>query len=114
MNRVANWMPEYELTHAADRDLLDIARYTIKTWGLAQANWYEAEIRTHFIAIGKSEAHARPFLEHRPELLFCRCEHHYIFFLQRESACPLILAVFHENMDLMTRLRDRLELNGEK
>jgi len=78
-------MPEYELTHAADRDLLDIARYTIKTWGLEQANRYEAEIKTHFIAIGKREARAKPFLPHRPELLFCRCEHHYIFFFNGKT-----------------------------
>ena len=107
-------MPEYELTPGADHDLLEIARYTIKTWGLEQADRYEADLKMHLQAIGKGEACARPFLEHRPELLFCRCEHHYAFFLQRENACPLILAVFHENMDLMTRLRDRLELKDKE
>lgn len=105
-------MPEYELTPAADRDLLEIARYTIKTWGLEQAKRYEAALKSHFRDLGKGEAPARPFLDHRPELLLCRCEHHYAFFLQRENACPLILAVFHENMDLMTRLQDRLEPAG--
>ena len=35
--RVPTWMPEYELTPAAEEDLLEIARYTIKTWGLEQA-----------------------------------------------------------------------------
>ncbi len=107
-------MPEYELTPAADRDLLEIARYTINTWGFEQADRYEAELKAHFKAIGKGQARARSFLEHRPELLFCRCEHHYAFFLQRENACPLILAVFHKNMDLMARLRDRLELEGDE
>ena len=37
-----------------------------------------------------------------------RIEHHYVFHLVREDQCPLILAVLHENMDLMNRLRDRL------
>lgn len=99
-------MPEYEISPAADRDLLEIARYTIKTWGLEQADRYEA--------IGKGAARLRPFLEHRPELLFCRCEHHYVFLLQRANACPLILAVFHKNMDLMKRLRNRLEPQDEE
>ncbi|NOX57537.1 MAG: type II toxin-antitoxin system RelE/ParE family toxin [Planctomycetes bacterium] len=102
-------MPSYELSPAANRDLLEIARYTIKTWGLKQADRYEAALKKHFEAIGKGEAHARPLLEHRPELFFCRCEHHNMFFLQRENMCPLILAIFHEKMDLMTRLRNRLE-----
>ena len=102
-------MPEYELATAAERDLLEIARYTIKTWGLEQANRYEAALKDHFKAIGKGKARARRFLDHRKDLLYSRCEHHYAFFLKREDSCPLILAVFHENMDLMTRLRDRLE-----
>lgn len=102
-------MPEYEFAPAADHDLLEIARYTIRTWGLEQADRYEAALKKQFKAIGKGEAFARPLLEYRPELLCCRCEHHYVFFLQRGNACPLILGVFHENMDLLTRLRDRLE-----
>lgn len=107
-------MSEYELTPAAERDLLEIARYTIKTWGVEQADRYEAALKAHFKAIGSGEARTRVFLEHRPELRVGRCEHHYVFFLQRASACPLILAVFHENMDLMTRLRDRFEPQGEE
>jgi toxin ParE1/3/4 len=47
-------------------------------------------------------------LKHRPELLVSRCEHHYVFHLVRKKQCPLILAVFHESMDLMVRLRERL------
>jgi len=106
-------MSAYELTPAADRDLLEIARYTIKTWGIEQADRYEAALEEYFTAIGEGKARARSFLEHRPQLRVGRCQHHYVFFLQRENACPLILAVFHENMDLMTRLRDRLEPKGE-
>jgi plasmid stabilization system protein ParE len=43
-----------------------------------------------------------------PELRVSRIDHHYVFHLNREKQCPLILAVFHESMDLMTRLRARL------
>jgi len=106
-------MPEYELAPAAERDLLEIARYTIKTWGLEQADRYEAALEDHFKAIGKGKAHARRFLDHRPDLLYSRCEHHYVFFQEWGESFPLILAVFHENMDLMTRLRDRLEASGD-
>lgn len=102
-------MAEYELTEEADSDLLGIARYTIKTWGMAQALRYEVALEGHFAAIGRGDTHARTFWGNRPDLMFSRCEHHYIFFLLRVDAVPLIIAVFHERMDLMSRLRERLE-----
>lgn len=43
-----------------------------------------------------------------PALRMARCEHHYVFCLPRENAPALIVAIFHERMDLMTRLADRL------
>ena len=102
-------MAEYELSPATEADLLEIALYTIRTWGVKQAERYEAALESHFVAIGRKDVRSRAFLEHRPELRVSRCEHHYVFFLQHENARPLILAVFHENMDLMARLRDRLD-----
>lgn len=43
-----------------------------------------------------------------PSLRMAHCEHHYVFCLPRENAPALIVAIFHERMDLMTRLADRL------
>jgi plasmid stabilization system protein ParE len=36
-----------------------------------------------------------------PGLRMTRCEHHYIFCLPRKNAPALIVAIFHERMDLM-------------
>ncbi|MCB9854691.1 MAG: type II toxin-antitoxin system RelE/ParE family toxin [Phycisphaerales bacterium] len=105
-------MADYELTAAADDDLLGIARYTIDTWGIEQARHYEALLEKHFKAIGRGDVQSRLLLEHRADLLYSRCEHHYVFFIRRENAVPLILAVFHERMDLINRLRDRLDAAG--
>jgi toxin ParE1/3/4 len=44
-----------------------------------------------------------------PALLMARCEHHYVFCLPRERSPALIVAIFHERMDLMARLADRLK-----
>src|SRR5436853_497261 len=44
-----------------------------------------------------------------PELLVSRCKHHYVFQLVRNKKCPLMLAVLHENMDLIGRIHERLE-----
>ena len=102
-------MPLYELTEAADADIQAIARYTVSTWGSEQARRYEAILDSHFQAIGRGNARTRGFLKHRPELRVSRIAHHYVFHLVREKQCPLILAVLHENMDLMNRLRHRLD-----
>lgn len=47
-----------------------------------------------------------------PALRVAHCEHHYAFCLPREKACALIVAIFHERMDLMARLADRLNESG--
>lgn len=101
-------MPDYELAEPAEEDLKSIALYTISKWGARQAARYGAALDAHFEAIGNGKARTRVFLQHRPELRVSRVEHHYVFHLDREKQCPLILAVFHENMDLMARLRARL------
>lgn len=44
-------MALYELTNAAEADIHAIARYTISTWGLAQARRYEVILESHLQAI---------------------------------------------------------------
>jgi toxin ParE1/3/4 len=102
-------MPGYELTILAEEDMRDIARYTIDTWGMAQAERYEALLSKRFQEIVQGVITPRIFLKRRPDLLFTHCEHHYIFYWQpKDSVKPIILAVLHERMDLIQRLRDRL------
>lgn len=102
-------MPDYKLTMHAEQDLRDIARYTIDKWGMAQAERYEAILSKRFQEIAQGVVTPRTFLKRRPDLLFAHCEHHYIFYLQsKNSANPIILAVLHERMDLMRRLKNWL------
>lgn len=101
-------MAEYEITPGVQSDLLDIGRYTTRTWGAAQALRYKASLTGAFAAIARDEIRSRAVKKSRPELRFARCEHHYIFFQVREGREPLILAVLHERMELMERLKERL------
>ena len=102
-------MAAYALTEAAERDLAAIACYTVKTWGIEQARRYAGILEIHFNGLEGETMRPRVFLKHRPELLVTRCEHHYVFHRVRKDNCPLILAVYHESMDLMNRLCHRLE-----
>ena len=78
-------MSPFELTLDAEQDLLDIAIYTIKTWGLARADRYESAIRRHFEDLGRGEARTSVPIPHRPELRVSRCLHHYVFSLQVQT-----------------------------
>jgi hypothetical protein len=43
-----------------------------------------------------------------PALCMAHCQHHYVFCLPRKNAPALIVAIFHERMDLIVRLAERL------
>ena len=102
-------MPDYELTPDAEVDLHEIALYTLKTWGLAQMGRYESTLESNLKGIGVGETPTRPVFEHRSDIRVSRCEHHYVFVQIREDEVPLIVAVLHEKMGLLVRLRDRLD-----
>ena len=96
------------LTPAAKEDLAAIACYTAKTWGKKQAFKYAELLDKSFQEIAVGKAVSKPILNHR-DVYVCRCEHHYIFYLKIDKTkIPVILAVLHEHMDLMQRLKGRL------
>ena len=101
-------MPEYQLAPDAEDDLLEIAIYTIETWGVEQADVYESAFDRCFRAIARGEARSSEPIPHRPELHVTRCQHHYVFFVHTRDSPALIVAILHENMDLMTRIGERL------
>ena len=101
-------MIPYELTPDAEADLREIARYTRRQWGEAQSRQYARTLATCFQNIVDGEIVRRSFSNRFPELLAARCEHHFIFYLYPEGQKPRIIAVLHERMDLIVRLRDRL------
>lgn len=102
-------MTEYELTPDAENDLREIARYTMRTWGVEQTRAYKGALLREFSGLAKGTARSRQPLPHRPEVRICRCEHHYVFSVHEEGEKPVIVAVLHESMDLIERLRERLE-----
>jgi plasmid stabilization system protein ParE len=101
-------MIPYDITPAAEADLQEIARYTRRQWGAAQSRHYGRTLAACLERIAAGEAVRRSFSAHFPDLLTTRCEHHFIFYLQPEGRKPQIIAVLHERMDMISRLRDRL------
>lgn len=100
--------PNYVLTTAAEEDLRGIIRYTRNQWGDAQVKRYITLLERGIARLAAGEGSYKSLNEVYPSLHVARCEHHYVFCLPRETSHALIIAIFHERMDLMTRLADRL------
>jgi len=101
-------MPPYELSAAAQDDLREIARYTLKQWGKAQSFIYAGSLDLCFVEIAAHTRHSRPILESQPTLRVSRCEHHLVFYLHPKAKPPTIIGVLHERMDLLQHLKSRL------
>ena len=98
----------YHLTPSAEADLEEIARYTLETWGERQAKQYAAFLDECFEKIADGRTTGRTFSETFPEVKVTRCERHFVFFIQSESDGPRIIAVLHERMRFIDRLKHRL------
>lgn len=96
-----------ELAPAAKEDLADIARYTMQKWGKPQALKYAGFLDSCFQKIVEGKDRSKAVLPGRKDVRFCRCQQHYVFYLRRKDK-TVIIAVLHERMDLMIRLKDRL------
>lgn len=99
-------MPSYDLTLAAETDLRDIWRYTYKTWGFDQAEKYFEQIEACCEAVGDGRARSKVLEGLQEGVHIHRCEHHFIVWLA--GTRPVIIAILHERMDFVRRLKSRL------
>ena len=98
----------YVLTAAAADDLRAIVRYTKKQWGDTQVRSYMTKLERGIVRLATGQAVSRDMSDLHPGLLMSHCEHHYVFCLPRGDEPALIVAIFHERMDLMVQLENRL------
>lgn len=77
-----------------------IIRYTRKQWGDAQVRGYIATLEQGIASLAVGQGFFKDMSALFPALRMARCEHHYVFCLPREGAPALIMAIFHERMDL--------------
>lgn len=99
---------EYDLTPAARQDVRDIWLYTAEQWGERQADRYTGFLETCCRRIAGKKARSKTFSERYPQVQVTRCQQHYVFFLHPEGQKPLIVAVLHGRMDMLSRIGERL------
>ncbi|MEE9355050.1 MAG: type II toxin-antitoxin system RelE/ParE family toxin [Methylococcaceae bacterium] len=102
-------MRQYELTPSAQEDLKEIARYTLTKWGEKQSLHYAELLDAGFRKIAAKNVNFRTFSKRFPQILVSRCEYHYIFYVHPDNKPPRIIAVLHERMDMLARLKNRLD-----
>lgn len=95
------------LSVLAEQDLLDIWTYTYDKWGEMQADDYLRQLDYGFRQIAAMPLSGKLLTEIDAHLRVYHCRHHYIFYLiERDEV--IIIAVLHEKMDSLQRLRARI------
>jgi plasmid stabilization system protein ParE len=100
----------YVLTQSASADLREIARHSRKQWGDDQTRVYMAKLEQCTETLAKGSGVYKDLSSLHAGLRMVLCEHHYIFCLPRHAAPTLVIAILHERMDLMARLKLRLSI----
>lgn len=98
----------YVLTKSAEADLREITRYTLEQWGAAQCSAYIADIEQKAEALATGKGVFQEMSALMPNLRMVLSGKHYIFCLPQQNAPAIILAILHEKMDVVARLKHRL------
>lgn len=104
-------MNRWRLTRRAEASLEDIARWTLKTFGAAQAARYENDLIAKCRAVASGRALTRSCREAfgidvRQELRVARSGRHLIIFAEIDGVV-VIQDFLHDARDLPTHLRGR-------
>jgi toxin ParE1/3/4 len=92
----------FRLTRRAEASLIDIARWTIKTFGARQAEIYETDLIARCEAIAKGEVASRScavLVESYQKLRFTRAGEHFLVFLENDDVVTIV-DILHSRSDL--------------
>ena len=92
----------FRLTRRAEASLTKIARWTIKNFGLRQAELYEAELLNRCTEILNGQVHSRScaiLVDDADDLRFVRAGEHFLVFLDQPDEV-VIVDILHSRSDL--------------
>lgn len=93
----------------AQAELREILRYTAKEWGAAQARAYALQIDEAAADLATGHGIYRDWGEALTGLRVKAAGSHFAFCVLRPGKPTLVLAILHQRMDLMARLKIRLK-----
>ena len=104
----------YELSNKAKQDLDKIIEYTVEKHGGSQMFRYVDQIEQAAEKLAAGSCHYKKLESIHSQLRIKKAGKHYVFGLMRSNNPMLVLAIFHEQMDLMRRLEGRLSPEKER
>lgn len=106
---MASAKKRYRLTTEAVQDLRYIARYTVKTWGIAQSRAYAAELEKTFDSLANKLLPTKPFSENLPDIMAWHNKYHSVYYTyETNSKGIVIIAVLHQKTDSSQKVQNRL------
>lgn len=101
-------IPLYQFSPDALEDWESIINYTNSQFGAKQVQIYTDKLARCLAHLVKNGSKVKVLHLEELELLTLHCHRHHIFALSTIGKPLLILGIFHEKMDLMQRLKNRL------
>ena len=98
----------YVVSKGAAADLREITRYTLAKWGEVRCRTYIAALEAAVEAVANGEGPFRDMSFVLPGLRMVLSGKHCIFCMPQPGCPAAILAMLHERMDILARLKDRL------
>jgi len=98
----------YEISIAAEKDWRGILRYTLDNFGKRQVQKYTNSLLKCLDDLANGVGLYKEIDVSGHQVLIKRCQRHYIFALNQTDQPLLIIAILHEQMDLIQRLKNRL------
>ncbi len=98
----------YEISIAAEKDWRGIVRYTLDNFGKRQVEKYTNSLLKCLDDLASGVGRYKEIGVSGHPVLIKRCQRHYIFALSQTDQPLLVIAILHEQMDLMQRLKYRL------
>lgn len=104
----------FRLTRRAEASLVEIAKWTIETFGHGPAELHEVELLSRCEAILDDQAHSRScavLVDDAEDLQFVRAGEHFLVFLDRPDAV-IIVDILHSRSDLPRHVGALTALKG--
>lgn len=98
----------YELSPDAEEDWRSIIDYTYEQYGADQVVHYTDQLSKCIAALVAHEVPSKIINLDGLKIRSIHCQRHYIIAIDRINRTMLIVALLHERMDLIQRLKNRL------
>src|SRR5262245_23750662 len=100
-------MVPYALTPAAEADVREMARDTLRQWGVRQQRRYGRPREACCRGMAAGRLRARDLSARYPQVRVTRCPYHDGCSLHPEGQQPRLCAVLHARMDLLASMGAR-------